>query len=96
MLLILNGVPSITVVSRMSSWLFSVLGKTWDEIIPDEERKRIEEEELQQQLMELNLPPRSRKQIKKVSLRLLLFIYSETKCVMNINNEHNTNGDDKD
>ncbi|KAK2151763.1 hypothetical protein LSH36_352g00014 [Paralvinella palmiformis] len=43
-------------------------GKTWDEIIPDEERKRIEEEELQQQLMELNLPPRSRKQIKKLSL----------------------------
>lgn len=37
--------------------------KDWDDIIPEAERKKIEELELQQQLKELNLPPRSRKQV---------------------------------
>lgn len=40
--------------------------KDWDDIIPEAERKKIEELELQQQLKELNLPPRSRKQVNDV------------------------------
>jgi hypothetical protein len=41
--------------------------KDWDDIIPEAERKKIEEEELKQQMEELNLPPRSRKQINEVN-----------------------------
>ena len=41
--------------------------KDWDDIIPEVDRKKIEEEEIQQQLQELNLPPRSRKQVTDVS-----------------------------
>jgi len=43
-----------------------VVAKEWDEIIPEEDRKRMEEEERQEQLKELNLPPRSRKQVTEV------------------------------
>lgn len=42
--------------------------KDWDEIIPEEDRKKMEEEERQEQLKELNLPPRSRKQVSEVSI----------------------------
>nr|QVX32602.1 CHD1/2 [Platynereis dumerilii] len=38
-------------------------GKTWESIIPENDRKKIEEEEMEQQLRELNLPPRQRKQV---------------------------------
>ncbi|XP_060072209.1 chromodomain-helicase-DNA-binding protein 1-like isoform X1 [Ylistrum balloti] len=41
-------------------------GKMWDEIIPEGDIRRIEEEERQQQLLELNLPPRSRKTIQQL------------------------------
>jgi hypothetical protein len=42
--------------------LFDYLtGKEWDAIIPEGEILKIEEQERQQQLLELNLPPRSRK-----------------------------------
>ncbi|ELU11024.1 hypothetical protein CAPTEDRAFT_167753 [Capitella teleta] len=41
-------------------------GKSWDDIIPEVDRKRIEDEALQQQLMELNLPPRHRKQVQNM------------------------------
>jgi len=40
-------------------------GKFWDKIIPESERKKIEEEELHQQLLVLNPPPRSRKNVVK-------------------------------
>ena len=40
--------------------------KDWDEIIPEEDRMKMEEEERQEQLKELNLPPRSRKQVNEV------------------------------
>lgn len=39
-------------------------GKSWDEIIPKAERQKLEEEELHQQLVALNPPPRSRKTVK--------------------------------
>ena len=41
-------------------------GKDWDDIIPEEERKKVTEEEIQKELMALNLPPRQRKQVTKV------------------------------
>ena len=50
-------------------WL---VGKSWDEIIPAAERHRIDEEELHQQLVALNPPPRSRKTVSKsVSNRIV-------------------------
>lgn len=45
--------------------LFTV-GKEWDQIIPEDERKKVEEEERQQELINLHLPPRSRKTIQQV------------------------------
>ncbi|XP_076465125.1 chromodomain-helicase-DNA-binding protein 1-like isoform X2 [Babylonia areolata] len=42
--------------------------KDWDEIIPQHMREKVEEEERQQQLLELHLPPRSRKTIKQLQL----------------------------
>jgi len=41
--------------------------KDWDEIIPEDDRKKMDEEEVQRQLQELNLPPRSRRQVQEVS-----------------------------
>ncbi|KAL3867259.1 hypothetical protein ACJMK2_044474 [Sinanodonta woodiana] len=41
-------------------------GKDWDKIIPEVERKKVEEEEKQKELMELHLPPRSRKTIQQL------------------------------
>ena len=43
-------------------------GKEWDAIIPEGEILKIEEQERQQQLLELNLPPRSRKTVKQLQL----------------------------
>jgi len=45
-----------------------VVAKEWDEIIPEEDRRRIEEEERAEQLKELNLPPRSRKPLNEVGI----------------------------
>ncbi len=45
-----------------------IAGKEWDDIIPEEERRKVTEEEIQKELMALNLPPRQRKQITKVRL----------------------------
>ncbi len=41
-------------------------GKSWDEIIPEVERKKALEEEEQKKRMELYLPPRKRKTVAKV------------------------------
>lgn len=40
--------------------------KDWDEIIPEADRKTIEEEERKKQEAELYLPPRNRKSLLKV------------------------------
>ena len=42
--------------------------KGWDEIIPENEKAKIEEEEKQKQAMELFLPPRKRRAAKKVNV----------------------------
>ena len=42
--------------------------KTWDEIIPEAERKKAIEEEEQKKRMELYLPPRKRKTVTKVEI----------------------------
>jgi len=46
-----------------------VVAKEWDEIIPEEDRRKVEEMEREEQLKELNLPPRSRKQLHEVSVK---------------------------
>ena len=46
--------------------------KEWDDIIPESDRKRIEEEEREKEELEMYLPPRSRKSIKKVISFILL------------------------
>lgn len=45
--------------------------KDWDDIIPESDRKQIEEEEREKEELEMYLPPRSRKSLKKV----YLFVY---------------------
>ncbi|XP_064474834.1 chromodomain-helicase-DNA-binding protein 1-like isoform X2 [Ornithodoros turicata] len=42
-------------------------GKDWDEIIPAEERKKVEDEERLKEEMELYLPPRSRKSVHQTA-----------------------------
>lgn len=41
--------------------------KDWDEIIPEEQRKKVEEEERQKELEEIYMLPRIRSSTKKVS-----------------------------
>lgn len=41
--------------------------KNWDDIIPEEQRRRLEEEERQKELAEIYLLPRMRKCAKQVS-----------------------------
>lgn len=40
--------------------------KDWEDIIPESVRQKMEEEERQQQLLDLELGPRNRKTIKQV------------------------------
>lgn len=40
--------------------------KDWDDIIPEAERKKVEDEERLKEEMELYLPPRSRKSLHQV------------------------------
>ena len=41
---------------------------SWDEIIPEAERKRLQEEDEQKRELDLYLPPRHRNTVKKVSV----------------------------
>ena len=41
-------------------------GKDWESIIPENLREKVDEEERQQQLLDLHLPPRNRKTIKQL------------------------------
>ena len=52
------------------------LGKSWDEIIPEGERQKIDEDELHQQLVALNPPPRSRKTINKSAVSAAALVTS--------------------
>ena len=47
-------------------------GKSWSDIIPQTERKKFEEQEQQKKQLELYLPPRNRKTVKKVKPMVLL------------------------
>ncbi|PAA74399.1 hypothetical protein BOX15_Mlig003098g2 [Macrostomum lignano] len=42
--------------------------KTWEEIIPEESRRRIEQEEAEERLLQLELGPRQRKQVKPLNV----------------------------
>lgn len=42
--------------------------RDWDDIIPEFDRKRIEAEEREREELDLYLPPRNRKSVKRVSL----------------------------
>ncbi|KAJ7384592.1 transcriptional regulator [Desmophyllum pertusum] len=42
-------------------------GKSWTDIIPEKERRKLEEEEEQKKQLELYLPPRNRKTVKKMN-----------------------------
>lgn len=42
-------------------------GKTWEEIIPEDARNKLDEEDKQKEQLELYLPPRIRKQVNRVS-----------------------------
>ena len=47
--------------------------KTWTDIIPESERRQMEEEEEQKKQLELYLPKRNRKTVKKVQSQFLSF-----------------------
>ena len=42
-------------------------GRDWDDIIPEQSRSKMEEEDKQREQLELYLPPRVRKQVQRVS-----------------------------
>lgn len=46
--------------------------KDWDEIIPEEQRKKVEEEERQKELEEIYMLPRIRSSTKKVKWKFAL------------------------
>lgn len=46
--------------------------KTWDSIIPEEQRRRLEEEERQKELAEIYMLPRMRNCAKQVKGNILL------------------------
>lgn len=48
--------------------------KSWTEIIPEKERRKLEEEEEQKKQLELYLPKRNRKTVKKVKLTGLCYV----------------------
>ncbi len=48
--------------------------KDWDDIIPEEQRRRLEEEERQKELAEIYLLPRMRKCAKQVSQSQCLIV----------------------
>ena len=53
-------------------------GKSWSDIIPETERKKLQEEEEQKKQLEMYLPPRNRKTVKKVALCVsFLFLLKE-------------------
>lgn len=56
--------------------------KNWDSIIPEEQRRRLEEEERQKELAEIYLLPRMRKCAKQAShtLQCLLDLLLLLKC----------------
>ena len=55
--------------------------KTWDDIIPETERKKLQEEDEQKRQLDLYLPPRQRNTVKKVSaLQEFRSPYSDTFC----------------
>ena len=54
--------------------------KTWTDIIPESERRKIEEEEEQKKQLELYLPKRNRKTVKKVQSQFFSFA-----CYLGIN-----------
>lgn len=53
-------------------------GKSWADIIPETERRKLEEEEQQKKQLEMYLPPRNRKTVKKV---LFVSLYKQIKLV---------------
>ena len=57
--------------------------KTWDEIIPEAERKKAVEEEEQKKRMELYLPPRKRKAVTKVALISILTLIAQNRLCEN-------------
>lgn len=48
--------------------------KEWDDIIPENDRKQFEEEEREKEELEMYLPPRSRKSVKKVITIIYVFL----------------------
>ncbi|CAI9733833.1 chromodomain-helicase-DNA-binding protein 1-like isoform X2 [Octopus vulgaris] len=44
------------------------MGRDWESIIPEDDRQRVEEEERQKHMLELNLPPRIRKSIHQIQM----------------------------
>ena len=53
-------------------------GKDWSSIIPKQDIDRVEEQEKQRVLLELNLPPRQRTTLQQVYKFTLLLIQSDS------------------
>ena len=56
--------------------------KSWTDIIPETERRKIEEEEEQKKQLELYLPKRNRKTVKKVTSALCFCVSYVFVCLM--------------
>ncbi|XP_034324831.2 chromodomain-helicase-DNA-binding protein 1 isoform X1 [Magallana gigas] len=70
--------------------------KSWDSIIPEADRRKIEEEEEQKRLLELNLPPRSRKSLQQPQVGDDSDDNSRRKGKRNVDDEDSEEDDDDD
>lgn len=58
-------------------------GKSWADIIPETERKKLQEEEEQKKQLEMYLPPRNRKTVKKVLLFVSILFKELSQGILN-------------
>ncbi|XP_022330657.2 chromodomain-helicase-DNA-binding protein 1-like isoform X3 [Crassostrea virginica] len=70
--------------------------KSWDTIIPEADRRKIEEEEEQKRLLELNLPPRSRKSLQQPQVGDDSDENSRRKGKRNVDDDDSEEDDDDD
>jgi hypothetical protein len=56
-------------------------GRDWDDIIPEKDRKRVEDEERQKEILHLHLPPRQRKKLQPVRGYILLLLFARSQSM---------------
>ena len=64
----------VTALAYRVNYFAGAMQRLWEDIIPEADRREIEEEEEAKRMKELNLGPRERKQIQNVNCFSFLFL----------------------